>query len=120
VQGQLRRIGFGQLEADKKFGAFPGRTVEVDAAVLQLDELLGDGQPQPRAPELAVGRSSGLGKAFKDQGLFIGGNAHAGIRNGKLQHPVGFRFIYHLHRYFNMAFVGKLNGIADQVVEDLA
>ena len=60
--------------APEAHGAF-----ESDLAAHQLDQLLGDGDAQPRAAEAAGGRLIGLREALEDARLRLGRDADAGI-----------------------------------------
>jgi len=58
---------------------------QLDFAAQQTSEFAADRQTQTCASVLAAGTSIGLLKSFKDDSLFFGRNADAGISNFKCQ-----------------------------------
>ena len=63
---RVRRAA-GHRHGEPELRSPPGRAVEPQRAAHQLDQPLGDGQTQARAPELAGGVAVGLGEGLEDR-----------------------------------------------------
>src|SRR5215469_15851348 len=76
-------------------------------------ELAREGKPEPRAAEALSGRGIGLAELLEQLRLLLRGHANAGIGDGELDEVAA---IGHLAcRKLNLAFLGELAGIAQQV-----
>src|SRR5581483_10958741 len=90
-----------------------------DSSAHQLGEMPGDGEAQPGSPVLARGGRMGLGEAFKDGLELVLGDADAGIGHGEANRAglVDIRVVEDADD--DGAAIRKLDGVADQVDEDL-
>ena len=81
----------------------------------------GDGQPQPRAAILGVVLSGGLLEGAKQARLEFLADAFARVRHGNAQVEAGVpaRADRSLHQHIHRAPVGELDGVANQVGQDL-
>src|SRR5439155_13340986 len=80
-------------------------------------ELAGDGKAEPRAAEALRGRGISLAELLKQLCLLLRGHADAGVGDGELDEVAA---IAHLAcRKPDLASLGKLKGIAQQVEQDL-
>ena len=92
-----------------------------DASPHQLAELLADGQPQPRASILAGKRGVCLIEGLEEVRDLLRTHADAGVRDRELQARMrSGRYLLRCHLHQDRALVGELDGIVDQIDEDLA
>ena len=95
--------------------------LDPDAPAHQFDQLRGDGQAEPRAAVAARRRRVGLHEGAEDLPLLVGRHADAGVRHGELRD----RAVSRQHGPTrdvddDLALLGELDGVADQVDDDLA
>lgn len=113
-----------------KVGAFARNTLDPYFSAHQLDELVADGQTESGAPEFPSCGGVHLAEGFEELCLLLQGNADAGITDAKVEvrFPGGGRTgVFRLatgrfgeiHRDIDIALVGELDGIADEIDEDL-
>ena len=94
--------------------AFAGLAFHFDAPAHPLDQLTGDGGAQPGAAEAARHRGIGLRERLEDAFQPVGGDADAGVAHGQV-HVAATAAGLQPHP----AFLGELDGIADQVGQHL-
>ncbi len=106
----------GELEG----AALAFDALDPDASAHHTDELRADGEPEAGAAELAAGRAVGLGEGLEDQVLLVGGDADAGVRDLEVQRDRAVRMRRDAHRDADLAALGELDGVADEVEDDLS
>ena len=93
--------------------------LDPEAASHQRHQPRRDGQSQARAAVPARGRAVGLGEGLEDHGLLLGRNADARVLDAEVQADlVADPFLLH-DANDDLAVLGELDGVADQVDEDL-
>ena len=85
-----------------------------------LDQLRGDGQAQPGAAVLARGRAVGLREGLEDQLLLLGGMPMPVSRTAKCSPTSSAVDVAARRSTHDLAALGELDGVADQVDQDLA
>ena len=97
----------------------PGVALQPDASAHQVDQRRGDREPEARAAEPAGRRAVGLAERLEDRGLFLPRDADAGVGDADVQPgaPVTARVL--ANRDHHVAALGELDGVADEVGEDL-
>ena len=90
-----------------------------DVAAHQAGEIAADGEPEARATELARGRAVGLGEWIEYRFHLVRRDTDAVVHHvdGEARLVTGRA---HVQNYFDAAFIGKLDGVGDQVGDDLA
>lgn len=88
-----------------------------DGAVHGFDEAADDGETEAAAAEAAGGGGVGLDEGIKERGELIGGDAEAGIFDVETESSGGE---VGGDAETNFARVGKLDGVSDEVQENLA
>src|SRR5215468_5623127 len=102
----------GELHLKRR--SFARRRHHPDAAAVHLDDLLGDGEPEPRAA-LGLGKGTvDLVELIENSILLIKGYARAGVghRDGEMAVPRARGDVH-------LADVGELDGVANQVEQHL-
>ena len=84
-----------------------------------MDQALGDGQAQASATILAGCRNIGLRKSFKDAVELVRRDANPCVLYPKLQPLLPIRQDLFFDVNVDSALLGELDGIADQVDQDL-
>jgi len=106
-------ILFRQYERENTaFARFAGHT---DIAAQQGGQVTGNRQAQACTAVTAIGGAVGLAESFEDAFLLIRGDTNAGIAHGKgnaLPRRAG-------HRQADLALFSELDGVGQQVLEDL-
>ena len=104
---------FGQHQRENTaFARFAGHA---DIAAQQGGQVTGDRQAQARTAVTAIGGAIGLAEGFEDAFLLIRGDTNAGIAHRKgdaLPRRAG-------HRQADLALFSELDGVGQQVLEDL-
>ena len=114
----LFRLGQGHLEMEA--GTLAGRTFEMDVAAHQGDQALGDGQTQTRAAEAAGGGTVGLTEGVEDQLLLVLFDADTGVADLESNRPLLLAVSNYSCGHANLALLGELDRIAQQVGQHLA
>src|SRR5262249_27317734 len=86
----------------------------------QVNQLITNRQTESRASIFASGRGVGLRESFEDQLLLVQWNTNAGIAHRKRENRLIFQQGFRLYANGDLALAGELDGVADQIVEDLA
>jgi hypothetical protein len=109
-----------QLELHPKRAAQAERALQPDAAAHQPDKVLGDRRAQARPAEAPGGGLVGLREALEDLALRLGRDADPRVPDRELEarRRVGLR--EHRHMDGDAAFLGKLDGVADEIDQHLA
>jgi hypothetical protein len=115
--GQDSQEGEWQLEPERC--AFALAAVQADLPVQRLHQLFGNAGAQPTAAKTAGDGRVGLGKAVEDACLSGFRDADAGIDDFEAQ-TLRLALPDRPDIHIDPAVLGKLDGIADQVDEDLA
>jgi hypothetical protein len=120
-RGRLAQRARSPLEGDGEgeCGSDARLAVHLDSAAHELDDPLGAGQAEAAPAEPAGGRRVDLGERVEQGGLGVGGDADAGVAHldAEVDRPVAFardRCAGH-----DLAFVGELHGVAEEVQQDL-
>ncbi len=92
---------------------------DADLAAEPIDETATDRQPEPAAAEPAADCDVGLGERIEDRFQPIGRDADAGVAHLEAQHAPVVRSGDFVDRQLHRAAVGELDGVADQVEQDL-
>ncbi|MCZ7635871.1 MAG: hypothetical protein M5U12_07395 [Verrucomicrobia bacterium] len=111
---QLEGDGEGERGADVEFAG------DLELAAHEADELAGDGQAQAGATVLARGRAIGLTERFEDALAVLGGDAGTGVLDFETKGDFGAGGGGDADADVDLAAAGELDGVADEVVEDLA
>jgi hypothetical protein len=98
----------------------PRRAFYADAAAHALDQWSADGQPKPGSSVFARHRIVGLHERLEQLRLGLRRYAYTGILDFKTQQHIGCRFLLRRHAGCHRAGVGKFDGVADEVGQDLA
>src|SRR5262249_50986763 len=108
--------------------ALARRADDANFAAQQPRDLAADREAEPRAAVFAAGRPVGLLEGLEDDSLFFERNADAGVADRKGYHLVGFpeslgRVIASTFGQTDverdMPFVGELEGVREEVLENL-
>src|SRR4030042_1861950 len=86
----------------------------------QADELRGYGQPQAGSSISPGHGAVGLGENIKNDFLFIFRYADAGVGNQEVQKQAVPPFCFFFDRDDDLAFLRELDGISDQVDQDMS
>ena len=114
----------GQVEG--KDAALADRAFHAEFAAHPADELRRNGQAEAGAAELAGDGAVRLGEGLEDGPLLLERDADAGVGNGEAQEGLrGFparvrRAAGRRNLQHDRAFAGELDGVADEVDQDLA
>ena len=109
-----------QLHREVEAGTLAGLAFDADFAAHHLHQLTGDRQAQPGAAVLARGGAVGLGEGIEQLVDLLLGDADAGVDDRELQAAAIVPVFQRHHLQDDMAVVGELDGVADQVHQDLA
>src|SRR5262245_47802062 len=85
----------------------------------QLAQPRGDGQSQPGAPEPAGHGAVRLDERVEDESLLVGRDARPCVGNGKVQADLTCGRRLHAGFQNDLASLGKFDGIAEEVGQDL-
>jgi hypothetical protein len=122
----------GAREGEPEAGALALLADDADGTAHEGDEAFGDGEAEAGTAELAPGGAVGLGEGLEEAGLGFGGDADAGIADGEADGEDGLWLLGGGWVGFgggsgewgdfegDFALVGKLDGVAEEVDEDLA
>ena len=117
---QRRRVGIEiELYPHPEGRAFVDAAVEGDLAAHFADQLLGDHQPQPGAAVATGNTGVRLAKRLKQLSLLLLGNADAGVVHLNLQLDARGADGALFDAQINSAALGKLNGVAQQIDQNL-
>ena len=105
---------------EQERAADAGLALDPDPAAHQLDEPLADRQAQPGAAVLAGGGHVGLGERLKQLRRLFRRHADAGVAHRELELHLLADLFEQLDLQADLAVLGELDGVVDQVGEDLA
>ncbi len=105
---------------EEEGGPDPGLALEPDAAAHQLHQAAGDGEPEPGAAVLARGRHVGLGERLEELRGLLRRHAHPGVAHGELQLDLVAGPLQQLDGEPDLAALGELDRVVDEVGEDLS
>jgi hypothetical protein len=113
-------------DAEVKTGAFADPAFHGDRSAHAFAEAFGDDESQARAAAAAFGGGIHLAEGAEELVDFVGGDADAGVAHAELQPHVSVGAAG--EGFFggggdadgDAAFFGELDGVADEVAEDLA
>ncbi len=117
VLGIVTRLG--QAQADPEFGAFLGNAVDADLTAHLLDQAFGNHQPQAGAPRLPGDRIVRLAERLEQRAQVLIGQADAGVLHADAQLGTVAALVFDHRADHHGAFVGELDGVADQVGQHL-
>lgn len=114
-------FGLRMLEGNNEveLSAMTGFAVNLNALAHQGDESRGTSEAEPGATIFATGRGVALRERIKDGVLLFEGDTDSGIGNDEMD---GIRIGvagFGLHLQGDFAFVRELNGIANEIKDDL-
>ena len=113
-------VGQGEPRGEVK-GAPPAHAAfDPDPPAHALHQPGGDGQAQSRAAVLAPGGIVGLLEHLEDHAQLVLGDADSGVGDGEVEHGFVFRLRLGGHVEDHFALLGELEGVADEVDDDLA
>ena len=104
-------------ESGEECGSETEFALDGDGAVHGFDEAADDGQAEAAAAEAACGGGVGLDKGVKEGGELIGGDAEAGVFDVEGESGGGE---VGGDAETDFARIGELDGVADEIEEDLA
>ena len=111
----------GQAEGVPEFGALAGFAADADFTAHGFHELFADGQAEAGAAVKPGGRGVHLTELVKQPGNLVLGDADAGVADGKMQlQTVRDGGVENTNMDTDSTLRGKLDGVADQIGEDLA
>jgi len=109
----------GQCHLEDKVAAAARLAVDADRAAHELDEAGADRQPEPRAAVLAARRGIDLGERLGEPLALLGRQSDAGVADAEAQ-PGGIDLVVDgRDADDDFTLVGELDGVGDQVGEDL-
>ncbi len=112
--GLLAAVNLRQREREDTALAYPA--LHLNIAPQQMRQVARDRQAQPGAAVLAMGAAIGLAEGFEDELMLVGPDADAGIAHGEGDAAAGIR----IDAQADLALLGELDGVGEQVLEDLA
>ena len=117
-----RALGGADSEPDgeEERAADPGLAFEPDAPAHQLDQPPADGQPQPGAAVLAGGGHVGLRERLEQLRRLLRGHADARVAHGELELHLLAGAFEQFDVQPDLAALGELDGVVDEVRQDLA
>ncbi|VVN48898.1 hypothetical protein PS681_06148 [Pseudomonas fluorescens] len=120
-RGQVFGIvtGLGQAQADPELRAFARCAVDADFTAHLFDQAFGNHQPQTGATRLARQRVVRLTECLEQGTHVLSGQANASVLNADTQLHTVFVFFFQHRSSDDGAFAGELDGVADQIGEDL-
>jgi hypothetical protein len=98
----------------------PGSLSSQSRPAHHLHELRANRQTQPASSVPSCGRCVDLHERPEDLPLFVVGNADAGVAHGDLQHHLLVGALSDNDLDPNLAGVGELHGVADEIQHDLS
>ncbi len=122
--GSGRRIAFQrrfqrQIQFQREATAGAGLAVQRDSSSHQLRQSHADGQAQAGPPELVFARINLIERLEQARAMFVV-DAHAGVGHLDAEARLAFPLAPRPQAHDHVAGPGELDGVADQVVEDLA
>ena len=111
---------FGQCQVDDESGPFAQHTFDPDGAAHEAQQTRANGQAQTGAAVLARCAAIGLRKVVEVFFLRMRRNAQTGVLNTNAQAQVSIGFSKQGDADHDLAGSGELNGIADEIGNDLA
>ncbi len=109
-----------EADGEPEDRATRGRVVDADGAAHQFHQLLRDRQAEAGAAVAARGRIVGLREGLEQARPRFARDADAGVVHLEAQHDRLGVLAGHAHPRQDAAFIGELDGIAEQVGHDLA
>ena len=100
--------------------ALAGSAVDADCAAHHLDQLFGDGEPEPGAAIAAGGGSVGLEERGEERRDLFRSDADAGIGDGEANRGAAVAEALEAGVEGDVAAVGELDGVGGKVGEYLA
>ena len=104
---------------DMESAAAPWLAVDPDPSAHHGDEPRRDGQAETCAAKASCRRPIGLIEGIEDHRLLVSWNADAGIGNGDMEQCRAAGLWFARDAYENFTLVSELDGIADEIHQDL-
>ncbi|MFM1944605.1 MAG: hypothetical protein RI897_3587 [Verrucomicrobiota bacterium] len=117
--GGFFRAGL-EVDDEVEAAAFTGFTFEPDAAMHEFDEAFGDGEAKAGAAVFPGGGHVGLGEGLEQAGGLFRGHADAGVGDREFELDGGIGMFEQFGCDADLAFLGELDGVIDEVGDDLA
>ncbi len=105
---------------DPELAALLRPALDADFAAHDLGQLAHDGEAQTRAAKAPIGRAIGLRETLEDGFLRLGRNANAGVGHAEAQHAALGIVAFETDAQRDMAFLGELHRVGDQIGQNLA
>ena len=102
-----------------KGAAFAFSALHFQLSAHFVDDAAGDGEAEAGSSKAPGGRAVGLAEGLEDARLLVFRDADAGVRDGELQGDRLGRSVNCIHRDHHLAAFGELDGIADEIDDDL-
>ena len=109
----------GQAQADPEFGALFRNAVDPDFAAHLLDQSLGNHQTEPRTARLARERIVRLTERLEQRTQVLISQTDAGVLHADAQLSAVGALVFDHRPDDDGAFIGELDGIADQIGQHL-
>ena len=119
-RGRGRRHGERKARREDEARAVAGRALDPDRAAHQLDDALGDREAEPGAAVATRCRAVGLGEFLEQPLDLFGRHADARIANREAQRLGAVVARFECDRELDVAAVGELHRIRQQVAQHLA
>ena len=110
---------FFETGCEPECGAGVGMAIETDFSIHQLDEALGNGKAEAAAAVFPCGGTVGLSERLEEQVAGLLTNADAGVLDREAQGGVVFGLSLYADADEHFALMGELDGVADEVGENL-
>jgi hypothetical protein len=117
---RARRGADSEPDGEEERAAGPGNALEPDAAAHEVHEAAADGEAEPGAAVLAGGGHVGLREGLEELRRLFGRHADARVAHGELELHLVARALEQLDVEPDLAALGELDGVVDEVGEDLA
>ncbi len=114
------RLADSEPDGEEERAADARLAFQPDASAHQLDQPPADGEAEARAAVLARGGHVGLGERLEQLRRLLLGHADAGVAHGKLELHLFARAFEQLDVQPDFAVLGELDGVVDEVRQDLA
>ncbi len=113
-------VGLKEGHAEPEERAAPQFRLHADLAAHEVDQALADHQAETGTAVDARGRGIGLGEGLEQAFGRGRGDAHAGVLHLEQHLAVRARLAALGHAHADVALLGELDGVADQIGQDLA
>ena len=117
--GRSTLLSYGERETEVELGAHARRTFDIELPAHEFHERLADDKPEARSAVLARCRAVRLGKGGEEFVDLFGRHADTRIRDADGKPHVRIRRLFELDAERDVALLGKLRRVVDEVRENL-